>query len=112
MVPLCPGWALSSWFLVESQEGTSPALGGLGLDWAGRAPPLLSPFRVSWPRLRPLLEGQMGWDWTSWSWLPGPQSLSLPLKASPLWARGPLWGSLVGSSLALPLPLPLTEPLL
>lgn len=46
----------------------------------------------------------MGWDWTSWSWLPGPKSLSPPLKASPLWARGPLWGVLVGSSLALPCP--------
>lgn len=54
----------------------------------------------------------MGWDWTSWSWLPGPQSLSPPLKASPLWARGPLWGVLVGSSLALPPPLLLTKPLL
>lgn len=45
MVPLCPGRALSSWFLVESQEGASQALGGLGPDGLGEhhPTPFLSP---------------------------------------------------------------------
>lgn len=85
MFPLCPG--LGPEQLASSRKpGQVPpkplevsGLAGLGL--AGKAP-FLS-LRVSWPRPGPVLERQVGCDWTglelaSWPEKPQPSSESIP----------------------------------
>lgn len=86
-------------------------VGGL-MGWASNCPFSL-PSGSAGPGLGLVLEGQVGCDWTGWSWLPGQKSLS-PLKAPLSLGKGeagPLRGVFQQGAVRLCL-CPLLKPLL
>lgn len=106
-VPSARGWVLSSWLLVGSRARClpNPWRSAAWLGWAGQAKCPFSPLRVSWPRQGLCWRGRWAVTGLAGSWLPGRESLSLPLKASPLWARE-RWGPPSREQPRLPTPPP------
>lgn len=106
-VPSAQGWVLSSWLLVGSRARClpNPWRSAAWLGWAGQAKCPFSPLRVSWPRQGLCWRGRWAVTGLAGSWLPGRESLSLPLKASPLWARE-RWGPPSREQPRLPTPPP------
>lgn len=106
-VPSAQGWVLSSWLLVGSRARClpNPWRSAAWLGWAGQAKCPFSPLRVSWPRQGLCWRGRWAVTGLAGSWLPGRESLSHPLKASPLWARE-RWGPPSREQPRLPTPPP------
>lgn len=106
-VPSARGWVLSSWLLVGSRARClpNPWRSAAWLGWAGQAKCPFSPLRVSWPRQGLCWRGRWAVTGLAGSWLPGRESLSHPLKASPLWARE-RWGPPSREQPRLPTPPP------